>query len=50
MASDPNQDIQRNTVEARQGSTRPGVIYVLIAGVAFVLIAFAVVWAMQGHH
>ena len=50
MASDPNQDIERGTVEARQGSTKPGVIYVLIGGVVLVLIAFAVIWSMQGHH
>ena len=44
MASDPNADIQRNTVEARQGTDKPKVIYVLIAGVALVLVAFLGVW------
>ena len=50
MASDPNQEIKRNTVEARQGSTRPGVIYVLIGGVVLVLVAFAIIWLAQGKH
>ena len=44
MASDPNEHIQRNQVEARQGTTRPNLIYVLVAGVVLVIIAFAVVW------
>ena len=44
MVSDPNADIQRNTVEARQGTDRPKVIYVLIGGVALVLAAFIGVW------
>ena len=44
MVSDPNADIQRNTVEARQGTNRPKVIYVLVGGVALVLIAFVGVW------
>ena len=44
MVSDPNADIQRNTVEARQGTDRPKVIYVLIGGVALILIAFLGVW------
>ncbi len=42
MASDPNADITRTKVEARQGSNRPKVIYVLIASVALVIIAFVV--------
>ena len=50
MASDPNQDIKRDAVEARQGSTKPGVIYVLIGGVVLVLVVFAIIWSMQGHH
>ena len=50
MASDPKQEIDRSTVEARQGSTRPGMIYVLIGGVVLILIVFAVIWSMQGHY
>jgi hypothetical protein len=44
MVSDPNADIQRNQVEARQGTNRPKLIYVLIAGVVLVIVAFAAVW------
>ena len=43
MASDPNQDITLNKVEARQGTNRPRLIYVLVAGVALVIVAFIVV-------
>ncbi|WP_158810815.1 hypothetical protein [Beijerinckia sp. L45] len=42
MASDPNDDITLNKVEARQGSTKPKMIYVLIAGVVLVVVAFVV--------
>lgn len=49
MASDPNADVQKNTVEARQGTTKPGLIYVLIGGVVLIIAVFAVIWAMQGH-
>jgi hypothetical protein len=42
MASDPNEDITLNKVEARQGSNRPKVIYVLVAGVALVIVAFLI--------
>ncbi len=44
MVSDPNADIRRNPVEARQGTNKPKVIYVLIGGVALVLVAFVGVW------
>ena len=44
MVSDPNAKIERNQVEARQGTTRPKVIYVLVASVALIIIAFIVVW------
>ena len=50
MASDPNQQIDRNTVEARQGSTRPKVFYVLIVGLVLVIAAFAMIWLAQGKH
>lgn len=40
MASDPNADISRNKVEARQGTNRPRVIYVLVASVALIILAF----------
>jgi hypothetical protein len=42
MTSDPNQKIELNRVEARQGSNRPKVIYVLVAGVVLVIIAFII--------
>ncbi len=44
MVSDPNADIQRNQVEARQGTNRPKVIYVLVASVALIVVGFIVVW------
>jgi len=44
MASDPNDNIERNQVEARQGTTRPNLIYVLVAGVILVIVGFIVVW------
>jgi len=50
MAPDPNDEIERNTVEARQGTTRPMLIYVLGAGCALVVVLFAIVWLFQGHH
>ena len=40
--SDPT--IRRNEVEARQGTNRPKVIYVLVASVALIIIAFVAVW------
>ncbi len=42
MASDPNEKIRLNTVEARQGTDRPRVIYVLIASVVLIVIAFVI--------
>ena len=47
MASDPNSDIERNQVEARQGTTRPRVIYVTVAGIALVIVAFIVAWLVS---
>jgi hypothetical protein len=44
MASDPNQKIVKNEVQARQGSTRPKVIYVLVASVVLIIVAFGLVW------
>lgn len=44
MASDPNAEIKKNPVSARQGTTRPKVIYVLVAGVALVVVAFIVAY------
>ena len=44
MVSDPNADIQRNQVQARQGTNRPKVIYVLVASVALIVVGFVVVW------
>ena len=42
MASDPNEKIVLNKVDARQGTNRPKVIYVLIAGVILVVAAFII--------
>lgn len=47
MVSDPNKDIQRNQVEARQGTTRPKVIYITIASTALVIVAFIVAWLIS---
>lgn len=47
MASDPNAEIQKNTVEARQGTNRPKVIYVLVASVALVIVMFVVAWLVS---
>ena len=44
MASDPNADISKNQVEARQGTNRPKVIYVLVASVILIIVAFFVAW------
>ncbi len=44
MASDPNADIKLNEVQARQGSRRPNLIYVLVASVALIIVAFGGVW------
>lgn len=47
MASDPK---VRNEVEATQGTKKPGLIYVLVAGLVLVVILFAIVWLSQSHH
>ena len=44
MASDPNADVQRNQVQAKQGTNRPKMIYVLVASVALIVVGFVVVW------
>ncbi len=44
MVSDPNADIKRNQVEAKQGTNRPKMIYVLVASVALIVVGFVVVW------
>ncbi len=44
MASDPNADISKNQVEARQGTNRPKVIYVLVASVVLIIVAFVVAY------
>ena len=45
MASDPNQEIVKDTVPARQGTTKPKLIYVLGASVVLIVVVFAIVWA-----
>ena len=49
MASDPNANISKTTVDARQGSTRPNLIYVLGASMVLVIVAFAIVWMSTKH-
>lgn len=49
MASDLNLNIERSQVEARQGSTRPQLIYVLVFGIALVIVGFAVAWFTTRH-
>ena len=49
MTSDPNADITRNKVEARQGTNRPKMIYVLIASVALIVVAFLVASMFYQH-
>ncbi len=47
MASDPNADIQRNQVQAKQGTNRPKMIYVLVASVVLVVVLFIVAWLVS---
>jgi hypothetical protein len=49
MASDHNTTVTKTPVEARQGSTRPNLIYVLGASLILVIAAFAIVWLSTGH-
>lgn len=44
MASDPNAKIRKNPVESRQGTNRPKVIYVLVASVILVIVAFFIAY------
>ncbi len=44
MASDPNADITKNQVSAKQGTNRPKVIYVLVASVVLIIVAFFVAY------
>lgn len=48
MVSDPNANIQRNEVEAKQGTARPKLYYVLAAGLVLVIAAFVVVALTSG--
>lgn len=47
MVSDPNSGADRNQVEARQGTTRPKVIYITIASTALVIVAFIIAWLIS---
>lgn len=40
---------QRNEIEAKQGTTKPKLIYVLVAGLVLILVAFGAVWLFQSH-
>ena len=40
MVSDPNEKIVVSKVDARQGTNRPKVIYVLIASIVLIVLAF----------
>ncbi len=44
MASDPNAEITKNQVSAKQGTNRPKVIYVLVASVVLIIVAFIVAY------
>lgn len=51
MASDPNEDIERNTTEVRQGTRNPQLVYYLAAGIVLVIVLFIIVWAStRGSH
>ena len=49
MTTDPRQTIVRSPVEAKQGSNRPRLIYVLVAGLVLVVAAFAVASQFYQH-
>ncbi len=49
MAQDPAEQIRLNPVEARQGTTRPKLIYVLVASVILVIIAFFIASMFYRH-
>jgi hypothetical protein len=42
MAVHEDQEVRLNEVEARQGSSRPKLIYVLSASIALVIVAFLI--------
>ena len=44
MASDPNADFTKTQVSAKQGTNRPKVIYVLVASVVLIIVAFFVAY------
>ena len=44
MVSDPNADITKTQVQAKQGTNRPKVIYVLVASVVLIIVAFLVAY------
>ncbi len=45
MASDPNEMIEKNEVQARQGTRKPNLVYVLGASVVLIIVAFGLIWA-----
>jgi uncharacterized membrane protein YidH (DUF202 family) len=49
MTADPNADIQRNKIEARQGTDRPKNNYVLVISLGLVIVVFALVWLFLRH-
>ena len=49
MAHEPIEQIRVNTVEARQGTTRPKLIYVLVASVILVIVGFSIASMFYRH-
>lgn len=49
MAHDPTEPIRADTVEARQGTTRPKLIYVLVASIILVIVAFSIASMFYRH-
>ena len=47
MASDPNANIEMSPVEAKQGTNRPKMVYVLAASVVLIVVVFAIIWSTQ---
>jgi hypothetical protein len=49
MSVDQDHQIRLNQVEARQGSVRPKLIYVLIASLGLVIVAFTIASLFYRH-
>jgi len=49
MSTDQDHEIRLNEVEARQGSTRPKLVYVLTASIGLVVVAFLIASMFYRH-